>query len=41
MGRYILKRLLQAIPLLLGILTATFFMIHVAPGDPMDMYLEP
>jgi peptide/nickel transport system permease protein len=41
MIRYILKRLLQSIPLLLGILTATFFMIHLAPGDPMDMYLEP
>jgi peptide/nickel transport system permease protein len=37
---YILKRLLQAIPLLLGIATLTFFMVHLAPGDPMDMYLE-
>lgn len=41
MTRYILKRLLQAIPLLLGILTITFFIIRLAPGDPMDMYLEP
>ena len=41
MGRYILKRLLQAIPLLLGIATITFFIVHLAPGDPMDMYLEP
>ena len=41
MGRYILKRLLQSIPLLFGIVTITFVMIHVAPGDPMDMYLEP
>ncbi len=41
MVRYILKRLLQAIPLLLGIATITFFIVHLAPGDPMDMYLEP
>ena len=40
MGRYILKRLLQAIPLLLGVATVTFFIVHLAPGDPMDMFLE-
>jgi peptide/nickel transport system permease protein len=26
---------------LLGIATITFFIVHMAPGDPMDMYLEP
>jgi peptide/nickel transport system permease protein len=41
LGRYILKRLLIAIPLLFGIATATFFIMQMAPGDPMDMYLEP
>lgn len=40
MSRYILKRLLQAIPLLLGIATITFFIVHLAPGDPMDVYLD-
>ncbi len=40
MLRYILKRLLQAVPLLLGIATITFFAVHMAPGDPMDMFLE-
>lgn len=40
MKRYIAKRLLQAIPLLLGIATITFFIVHLAPGDPMDMYVE-
>jgi peptide/nickel transport system permease protein len=40
MARYIVRRLLQAIPLLLGIATITFFIVHAAPGDPMDMYLE-
>ncbi len=41
MTRHILKRLLVAVPLLFGIATATFFMMRLAPGDPMDMYLEP
>jgi len=40
MGWYILKRLLQAIPLLLGIITVTFFIVRLAPGDPMDIYLD-
>ena len=40
MGPYILKRLAQAIPLLLGIATITFFIVHMAPGDPMDFFLE-
>jgi len=39
--RYVLRRLLQAIPLLLGIATVTFFVIHLAPGDPMDLFLQP
>ncbi|MDX1393072.1 MAG: ABC transporter permease [Gemmatimonadota bacterium] len=41
MIRYVVRRLLQAIPLLFGIATITFFVIHLAPGDPMDMFLEP
>ena len=40
MLRFIVKRLVQAIPLLLGIATITFAMVHLAPGDPMDMYIE-
>ncbi len=41
MVRHVAKRLLFAIPLLFGIATATFFMMQLAPGDPLDMYLEP
>ena len=41
MLKYTIKRLLLSVPLVLGIITATFFMSHLAPGDPMDMYLEP
>ncbi len=40
MSWYVFKRLLQAIPLLIGIATITFFIIHIAPGDPMDVYME-
>ncbi len=33
---YLIRRLLGAIPLLLGILTLIFFVMHLAPGDPTD-----
>ena len=33
--RYVLRRLLQAVPLLLGVLVVNFFLIHLAPGDPI------
>ena len=33
MGWYVFKRLLQAIPLLIGIATAMFVIVHIAPGD--------
>lgn len=38
---YLLRRLLGAIPLLLGILTLIFFIIHVAPGDPTARFFNP
>ncbi len=34
-GRYVLRRLGQMVPLLLGILVITFTLIHLAPGDPI------
>jgi len=33
--RYVLRRLLQAVPLLLGVLVVNFVLIHLAPGDPL------
>lgn len=33
---FIIKRLLQAIPVLLLVATVTFFMVHAAPGGPFD-----
>jgi len=32
---YIVRRLLQAIPLILGIIIVNFSLIHLAPGDPI------
>ena len=36
MGKYILVRCLQAIPVLLIVITITFLMIRMAPGGPFD-----
>ena len=33
--RYIVRRLLQAVPSVLGVLVITFVLIHIAPGDPI------
>ena len=41
MTRYVVRRLLQAIPLLLGIVTLVFIIIHLAPGDPTARYAQP
>jgi peptide/nickel transport system permease protein len=38
MTRYILRRLAQAIPVLLGITLFTFLMSHLTPGDPVVIY---
>ncbi len=37
MGRYLLRRLLLAVPTLLGITLLTFFVAHAAPGDPLQL----
>jgi peptide/nickel transport system permease protein len=41
MGAYILRRLIGAIPLLLGIATIIFFILNLAPGDPTSFYFNP
>jgi peptide/nickel transport system permease protein len=38
--RFALKRCASAIPLLWGLLTVTFFVIHLAPGDPTSFYTQ-
>lgn len=41
MTKYILKRLVQAIPLLFIITVITFLIINMAPGDPVKMFVNP
>jgi peptide/nickel transport system permease protein len=41
MGAYVLKRLLGAIPMLIGIATIIFFVLRLAPGDPTSFYFNP
>ena len=41
MTKYIVRRLLQAIPLLLVISLLTFLIVEIAPGDAAQMYIDP
>ena len=41
MTRYLARRLLGAIPLVLGVATILFLIINLAPGDPALRYLSP
>ena len=34
LGEYVVRRLLQMIPVILGVTVLVFFMIHLVPGDP-------
>ena len=39
MSRYIIRRLIQLIPLLIGISILGFLLVHLSPGDPIRMLL--
>ena len=41
MTQYIIRRLLIAIPTVLGIVTIVFFVLHLAPGDPVNLMIPP
>jgi peptide/nickel transport system permease protein len=41
MGRYILRRLLISIPVLFGITLVSYFIISLAPGDPVSAMVNP
>jgi peptide/nickel transport system permease protein len=41
MTAYVVRRLLGAVPLVLGIATIVFFVLHFAPGDPVSLYSGP
>jgi peptide/nickel transport system permease protein len=36
MGAYVRRRLIRAVPVILGVMTLVFFMIHMLPGDPAE-----
>lgn len=36
---YLLRRFLLALPVIFGVSTITFFLIHLVPGDPVDIML--
>ncbi|KRL04555.1 ABC transporter permease [Liquorilactobacillus oeni] len=40
MGKYLIKRILIAIPVLLMVTVFCFGMVNLAPGDPSDLYLS-
>ncbi|MCP3773484.1 ABC transporter permease [Paenibacillus sp. MZ04-78.2] len=40
MARYALRRLLNAIPILIGITIISFLIIHMAPGSPISQYVD-
>ena len=41
MRKFFFKRLLQLIPLLIGISLISFFVMHLAPGDPTALFIDP
>src|SRR4029077_18836779 len=38
-GRYLLRRLLLLVPVLLGVSVVVFLVLHLAPGDPAEIML--
>jgi len=40
LARLVVRRILQSIPLLFGVITVNFLLIHAAPGDPSSMLLS-
>jgi peptide/nickel transport system permease protein len=40
MWRFIVKRLLMAVPLFIGITAITFFLLNVVPGDPVALMMK-
>lgn len=41
MGQYLIRRLLQTIPILLGVSVIIFFIVHLTPGDPFTYLIGP
>ena len=41
MAAYVLRRILQAVPILFGVALVSFAIIQLAPGDPIDRFRTP
>lgn len=41
MRKFIIRRLWQLIPLLIGVSLLSFFVMHLAPGDPTSLFTDP
>jgi peptide/nickel transport system permease protein len=41
MATYIIRRLLQAIPIVIGISVISFLIVHLTPGSPVDKFRTP
>ena len=41
MGRYLIRRVLYALPIMLGVALVCFSLVHLAPGDPLMSILPP
>ena len=41
MAGYVLRRLLQSMPILLGVAVISFSLVHLAPGEPIDRFRTP
>lgn len=41
MGRFILRRLVQAVPTVLGIMVISFLLLRLAPADPVKLLVPP
>jgi len=41
MRKYIVRRLIHLVPLLIGVSLISFFVMHLAPGDPTQLFADP
>ena len=41
MGRYILRRILYALPIAFGVSVVCFSLVYIAPGDPLQTVMPP
>ena len=41
MGKYLLRRLVISVPVLLGITLVVYVIVSLAPGDPVDALVNP